>query len=182
MSAQATSVEYQSDVAATDPVAFSQLDLRDDAFQGAYLCGLPQCDPACTSMSEGVAAMRLGPEMIHSDAVLLLAPMVDHESVGDGAMNELVGHPMCSFTVGGLPVSPWGDEALPDVTWGIESPVLGEPRLGQASVVALQKSEGLPRNPSASGVCPGSDGRGISAPTLTKVIAHNVEVTTMGGV
>lgn len=183
MSGQASSVEYQPNVATTDAIAFGQFDLRDDASEGADFFGLPHRDLPSPSMSEHVAAIRLGPEVIHSDAVLLFAPMVDHQPVGNGSVDFFVGGSMSALAISGLPVSLWCEEALPDVTWGIESPVHFGPRLRQTSVMAEEKTEGLPRNPSSCGMSPGSDGRGISAPTFAKAVIHNyVEFTTVGGV
>ena len=169
------------DVRASDAESFGKRSLCLDSPQGADFDRLFAGDAPRSSVSESMFPVGSGDKMGGIDAGFLFAPMMDDKIIGKWPVFTFVGDAMGDESVGGLPVSTDGDESLPDVAWGIASPVFLDPCLGEAPVMTEAIPHRLPFDQSTSGVRTTSDGCGITAPTLTQAIVHIQESTALGG-
>ena len=175
MISESLSVQDRTHIASADAVTLSKFDLSDYAFQGADFGCLLKGDPSGPSVKESMFSVGKCFEMGGIDAILLSTTVMDDQVVRDRPIGTFVGHSVSTLVVGGLSVSVSSDESLPNLAGSSKTSVLLNPCLGKPPVVAEEVTKGLACNPAASGMAPRSDGRGISAPTETEAVAHNVE-------
>ena len=175
LTAETLAVQNRTYVASADPIAAGEFDLSDYSFQGSHFgCLLKGYSPS-PSVKESMFAVGDGLQMGRIDTSLLSTTVMDDQPLGDRTVDSFIGDPVSPPKVGSLPVTEFGYETLPDETGWLETPVFFNPCLGKPPMVAEKITKGLACNPAASGMAPRSDGRGISAPTETKTVAHNVE-------